>query len=794
MHHKPTNDQKPTIMKYLFTILAACFLLVDTLSAQTPWNAQWIALNNPLDRGTQYGVYYFRKSIDLANKPSKFIIHISADNHYKLYVNGQLASIGPARGSFYNWNYETVDIAPYLTSGKNTVAALVWNEGEYKPEYQLSLRTAFIIQGNTAAEEILNTNTSWKCVEDKAYKPVFGYFLAINGQFVDMNKTITGWNSPKQDDSTWPQAEALFPGQPKGFSDGFGYILVPSSLPPMELTYQPITLMRKVSGFEPETQLNLKLPLTIPAHKKITVLLDQTYETNAYTTIAFSGGKGAGISLSYAEALYDKGSNFARKSNRNETDGKEFRGLTDTLVSNGRKAQTYTSFLFRTYRYMQLAVQTEDEPLVIDSLYGTFTAYPFKAQAIFNTDNAEIKQILDIGWRTARLNAFDNYFTGQYYERLQYIGDARIQALISYYYSNDDRLTRNALNQIDQSRIPDGITLSRFPTQSTQIIPPFSLLYIGMLHDYWMYRNDSNFIKDKLTGVREILHFFDKYQQADGSLIHPPYWSFVDWANGKGWGFGTPPQSIDGGSAILDMQLLWAYQQAAEMEERIGLPLNSDMDIRKAAQLKQTIQQKYWDAGRKLYSDTKEKTTFSQHANALALLTGVVNDTDKLAFSKRLIADSSLTKCSLYFDYYLHEALVAGGLGNDYMAWLGPWRESIRLGLTTWAEEPDLYKTRSDCHAWASSPNIEFFKTVLGISSNAPGFKQVKIEPHLGTLKKVSGEMPHPDGKISVSYELPHGTHSKWKINITIPENTSGVFIWQGKTYELKGGANSFNI
>lgn len=782
-------------MKYLLTLLSvfiaqSCYCqFADTLRTDRAWNAQWIALNNPFDRGTGYGVYYFRKSINLPGKPAKFIIHLSADNHYKLYVNGKLASIGPARGSFYNWNYETVDIASYLITGKNTVAAVVWNEAEYRPEYQLSLRTSFILQGNTADEEILNTDNTWKCMEDKAFKPVWGYFLSISGQSVDMNKAIANWNSQRFDDSSWPVAANLFAGQPKGLSDGFGYILVPSTLPPMEMTYQPVTVVRSASGMQLPSAL--KLPLTIPAHKKVIILLDQTYETNAYPTINFSGGRGGGISIGYAEALYDKGSNFTRKSNRNEVEGKEFRGLTDTLISNGATGQSYTSFLFRTYRYMRLTVQTEDDPLTIDSLYGTFTAYPFKAAAIFNSDNEEIKQILDIGWRTARLNAFDNYFTGQYYERLQYIGDARIQAMIAYYYSTDDRLTRNALNQIDQSRLTEGVTLSRYPTQSTQIIPTFSLLYIGMLHDYWMYRDDNVFVADKLTGTRAILEFFSKYGQADGSLSHSPYWNFVDWANGKGWGFGTPPQSADGGSSILDMQLLWAYQQAAEMESKIGVQLYADLYSHKAALLKQTIQQKYWDAGKLLYSDTKEKTTFSQHANALALLTGVVEEQDMLSFSKRLAADSSLTKCSLYFDYYLHEALVKGGLGDDYMSWLGPWRESIKIGLTTWAEEPDLNKTRSDCHAWASSPNVEFFKTVLGINSGTPGFSIVKIEPHLGKLIKVGGEIPHPDGKISVSYIL---NHNKWKIKISLPHNTTGIFIWKGITYALKGDDNSFDI
>jgi hypothetical protein len=89
------------------------------------WNANWIAVPN-VD-GNAYGVFYFRKKVNLPVKPASFIIHVSADNRYKLYVNGILVSLGPARGDTYYWNYETIDLAPYLNQGKNTVSALVFN-------------------------------------------------------------------------------------------------------------------------------------------------------------------------------------------------------------------------------------------------------------------------------------------------------------------------------------------------------------------------------------------------------------------------------------------------------------------------------------------------------------------------------------------------------------------------------------------------------------------------------------------------------------------------------------------
>jgi len=340
---------------------------------------------------------------------------------------------------------------------------------------------------------------------------------------------------------------------------------------------------------------------------------------------------------------------------------------------------------------------------------------------------------------------------------------------------------------MDHSRLAEGVTRSCYPSQGTQIISTFSLWYICMLHDYWMYRGDDKFVKDKLVGERAILDFFSKYQQADGSIKNMPYWAFVDWVGNLSGGV----KGKDGSAAIYDLQLLWAYQWAAEMEGKVGLKDLSILYTQKAEQLKATINRKYWDPAKKLYADTREKDEFSQHANALAILTNTANKADVPTICHNMLTDSTLKQCSIYFKYYLHQALIKGDLGDDYMDWLSIWKDNIKMGLTTWAEYSDLKLTRSDCHAWGSSPNIEFYRTVLGIDSYAPGFSKIKIEPHLGTLTNVSGEIPHPGGKVAVAYALQNG---KWKINISLPNKTTGVLIWKGKTLLLNAGNNSFLI
>jgi hypothetical protein len=111
-----------------------------------------------------------------------------------------------------------------------------------------------------------------------------------------------------------------------------------------------------------------------------------------------------------------------------------------------------------------------------------------------------------------------------------------------------------------------------------------------MLHDYWMYRPDSSFIQEKLPGSRQVLQFFHRYQQADGSLKNVPYWIFTDWVdNQKGWRSGMAPVGKNGESAVLDLQLLWTYQLAAEMEERMGLKELAREYRGRAAQLQRTV-------------------------------------------------------------------------------------------------------------------------------------------------------------------------------------------------------------
>ncbi len=758
---------------------------------QKNWRAQWITVPEASPEG--YGVYYFRKSFDITEVPESFPIHVSADNRYKLYVNEKLVSVGPARGDLLHWNFETIDLATYLKVGKNVIAAKVWNEGEWRPLANISAQTAFILNGGNSDAVVVKTGENWKCFRDEGYAPIpvimNTAFFAGPGELVDMNKSVSGWEKISFNDSEWTNAEVLGNGMPKsklGYGRPNSWMLVSSSLPQMELTYQRLKAVRKSEGVKvPAVFPKEKSQFTIPANTQCSIVLDQEELTNAYLTLNFSKGKNSAISLDYAEGLFTK---YPHKGNRNEIDGKIFIGKKDSIISNGGQDQQFTTLSFRTYRYIQLKVKTQNEPLVINDIYGTYTAYPFELHASLDTDNKELKQIFDIGWRTARLCAYETYMDCPYYELLQYIGDTRIQAMVSLYNSGDDRLVKNFINQIDYSRQPEGITMSRYPSSMPQYITPFSLWYIGSVYDYMMYGSDLGFVKGKLNGIRQILEYFEQFQQEDGRVKDLPWWNFTDWVNVKGWPLGARKAGKDGCSALIDLQLLMAYQAAADLEKELGFKEIYQSYLQKVEKLKAAIKANYWDGSKQLYADESEKTLFSQHANAMAILTGVTTKEESVHLGKQLLTDSTLAPASIYFKYYLHQALTKAGYGDQYTEWLDIWRENIKLGLTTWAEDSGVERARSDCHAWGASPNIEFFRVILGIDSDAPGFSKVKIEPHLGDIKEIGGEMPHPNGIIKVHYAK---SRDKLKTVISLPENTTGRFIWCGKEYNLKEGENS---
>jgi alpha-L-rhamnosidase len=769
-------------------------------SAEQDWTAQWIT--SPSGPQRDASVLHFRKTIELTQVPKHYSVQVSADNQFILYVNQQQAGFGPSHSDLGHWRYETYDIAPLLHSGTNVLAAVVWNFGVLTPLAQISDRIGFVLQGKDEAERNANTDATWQVEEEKGIQVLptpravrNHYYVAEPAERIDGRAFDWSWDGDASDGAQWRQAQPIGRATPYGsVAQENNWQLTPDPLPPMERTLTPAGHVVRAEGITlpsgfPDTGF------TVPAHSKATILVDNSHLTTGYPELTVSQGRGATIRLTYAEALID---DKGEKGNRNDITGKHILGIFDEFIPDGSASRTFMPLGWKTWRYLQLDIETADQPLEVEKLQNWFTAYPFEQRGRFDSDDPSLKHIWDVGWRTARLDAHDTYMDTPYYERMQYIGDTRIQALISYTVGGDDRLAQQAIQAFNNSRIPEGITRSRYPSSVRQIIPTFSLLWVGMVHDFWMYRSDDAFVRAQLAGTRMVLDWFLKYQRPDGLLGNIPWWPFVDW--GKDFKGGDPPEDADGGSSVITLQFIEALRNAVELESALGEPARAER-YRSAAQLAaQAVYKLCSNQQYGLLADTPAQTHYSQHANILGVWLDVIPReqqkevlTDILSTSDAGFTASrpmpSMTSATYYFRFYLAQAIDHAGMGGQYLQLLGPWRKMLALGLTTWAEQPE--PTRSDSHAWSAHPNYDLLTIVAGIRPGSPGFKNVIVSPHLGSLEHVVATMPSPTGDIEAEYTR------KGNIilgRIKLPPGASGELHWHGKILSLHEGRQELQL
>lgn len=776
-------------------VLAPDPIVPQAMRPDRGWRARWIA---PPDVSlTDRGVFLFRRELVLPEAPGRFVVSISADNRYRLFVNGERVAFGPQAGEPMHWYFDTIDLGPWLKAGRNVIAAQVWNHGSQRPHAQMSVATGLIVQGDGAAGALVDTGTpGWTVFAHGGWQPLpidrdalRAFIVVAPGDDVDGTRHPWGWELPGFDDAAWRKPRVMENGIPVGVGTEVERWLAPRTLPLLEEVPQRFRAVRRVSGgTPPEGFVEGRAPWMVPAHSEVRVILDHGHETNAFPRLTVSGGRGAAVELAYAEALVD---GDGRKGNRDDVEGRTLVGVADRFRPDGAAGRTFSTLEYRTYRYVEVRVTTGDEPLTIDDLAADFTGYPFHLNARFGSDEPALGRIWETGWRTARLCAWDTYMDCPYYERLQYVGDTRIQALISLYLSGDDRLVRNAIEQFDRSRIPDGLTQSRYPSRNPQIIGPFSLLWIGMVHDYWMLRDAPAFVQARMKGVSGVISWFEERLDPTTMLLGPlPYWSFVDWAPAWPWDHeiragGEPPGARTGGSSILSLQFAIALEEGADLARAFGRQEEADERSRLAAAIRQAVMARCWDPQRHIVADTPDRARFSQHANALAVLSGAVQGGEARALIERTLTDATLVPCTVYFRFYLLRAMKRAGLGDRYLDELGPWHDMLALGLSTFAERPE--PSRSDCHAWSASPVYELLATVCGVEPASPGFRTVRIEPNLGRLKRVDGAVPHPSGMIRLALKRTGGSLAG---TIELPGGLSGTYVHGERTILLKPGRN----
>ncbi len=772
------------------------------------WKAHWIM--HPDVQPQSHAVVLFRKNFNLQEKPDSFIIHVSADNHYRLFVNGKYILRGPARGDLAHWFYETVDIADYLQPGKNVIAAEVVNWGPKRSFSYFSQMTSFIMQGDTKAEEIVNTHGgTWKCMHNKAHYPKivdwmtdrstidFGLYTGNPTDSIRGDQYPWGWETTGYDDNDWlPSKWADVAGGREtqhagGILYSGGKLLVPRTVPLLQEKPVPFHDVRSTIGLaEGDSYIDDMGSLVIPANEYVMILIDQKHLTMGYPELVTSGGKDAIIQAMYAENLIVD--HKSPKGNRNEIVGKYMVGLKDVFVSDGGKNRMFKPTYIRTFRYIQLNIETFNEPLVIENYYHMECRAPLELNASFSTGNELTYWIMDAGWRTVSICAQDYLLSDAYYEQMQYTGDSRVHNLSLLTLSGDDRLTRNALVQFDQSRIPEGLTYACYPNAFHLIIPSYSLIWIDQIHDYMYWKADREYISQFKLGIENVLSWFEKKMQPNGLMGPMDWWGALAWP--RHYKKGESPTIYEGNNTLYTLHYAYTLRHAADIFSFLGDHSKAREYSTRANKICKAVNRQCRN-NEGFYTESPDSELVSQITNIMAILAGAVKGRKARDLMEQLLEPKDwFGQVDLFLHVYLFEAMNRTGLQEHFHRELSEWQLMKERGLTTFVEVPLEWgeeNQRSECHPWSSSPNYFFFRSVCGINPLEPGHKTIEIAPVFGEYEKIKAIYPHHLGNIEINLIR---NDSQLKGNIIIPEGMEATFRWGRKRIKLNPGMQEIRL
>ncbi|MEM6344577.1 MAG: family 78 glycoside hydrolase catalytic domain [Bacteroidota bacterium] len=769
-------------------LLLAC----NTLFAEIV--PHWISY--PSANNTTYGVYHFRKQFSLDTVPDSLWIAISADNRYRLFVNGRSVCFGPAKGDLQTYKYDQVDIQAFLEEGQNVIAVLVFNLGQDKPMSFFSNQTAFFLTPISPQFDYLSTNQVWKVYQNPAYEPItyqemlfdkrwfYGYYACGPGDRLDVAQYPHGWAMPSFDDQEWPKAEALH------FEGSAPWPLMARNIPFMRVGEPIWPQIRQIEGFEtlanwPQDQHKL----VIPPHTKAKVLLDFEHLSMGYPELDLKGGENSQIRIRYAEALYEK---FNLKAHRDSIKGLEMFGVWDELITDG------TDFRFiplwkRCFRYVQLEIQTNDEALHIERYVNRYSGYPYEDLAEFHCDNDTLNQIFEMCRRTLEMCSGETYYDTPFYEQMSYGGDNRPIAALSTYLTTDDRLLREMLRIYPQSANPaTGLMTSAYPSRFPFDHGSWSLVWVQTIYDYFQYRADSSFVKTFIEPIEGVLNYYARHMDESTNLLgYLPERNFIDWSIDQ----GRVPRTSESGECVHSTMMSLCYLQSLQTSIKLYQALGENHKAQRweliAAKLKAGIKIHCWNEERQLYQDAPDRTLFSQHSNVLAILCGLDSPDAQRLLMQKILEEEFDEYASSYFSYYLFCAMQQTGREGAILDQMGFWYDFIERGHSTVGETGFASHDRSDCHAWSAHPAHFFLASVVGMRPAGLASKEITFVPHLGKLNRVEASLPHPAGRIKVHYQR---QGELVKTNITLPTGLVGKLIWEDKTFFLQSGPNHLQI
>ena len=396
------------------------------------------------------------------------------------------------------------------------------------------------------------------------------------------------------------------------------------------------------------------------------------------------------------------------------------------------------------FRFARLDYLGDDESVGIVAVRAVSKYRDIPYLGSFNCSDDRLNQIWKTGAYTVHLNMQEYLWDGIKRDRLVWIGDMHPEVMTVGTVFGDHEVVRKSLDYVR-----DGTS----PSDWMNGICSYSLWWIIIQHHLYQWYGDMGYLQEQKDYMAKLLE--NVLSNINGSKEAYREGRFIDWPS------NDQPDVIHAGLQALTVR---ALEAGAEMSRLLGDGF---------------LTEKCAETAKKMREYVPDHVGNSQAAALLA----IEDMMDPEEASKIIIANGP-EKFTSFMGYYLIEALAKGGHYTEAMDLISKyWGKMIDLGATTFWEDFNYKDAQnaarideivpegkfdihadggawcyvglrhSFCHGWASGPTTWLSRHVLGIEPVGVGFKQVKVEPHLGDLEWAEGTFPTPYGVIKVSHK-----------------------------------------
>lgn len=673
----------------------------------------------------------FRKTVHLPGVPGEMIANIAVDSKYWLWINGKMVVFegglkrGPAPGATY---YDQVDIAPYLEKGENTIALLVWHFGKNGFSHVNSGTAALLFCAQGANLSIVS-DKSWQCSVYRAYQnteaPFPNYRLSESNIRFDARKELAGWNMPDFSGKLGASIE----------------IVAPNEMPFGKLVARPIP-MWKDGGLT-------DYPEVIKNEKGDTIRCRLPYNCQVTPYLHVKAPAGLVVGM-----LTD-----------NYTGGSANNVRAEYMTREGE--QEYESFGWMNGHEVLYVVPAGVEVLGVK--YRE-TGYNADMKGSFACDDDFYNELWKRSARTLYITMRDNYMDCPDRERAQWWGD-EVNELGEAFYVLDPRgwqLATKGIYELMNWQRPDGVIASPVPSLNwCKELPLQMLASVGWYGFYTQafYSDDYSFVPHIYDGLKKYLHEVWQVDDQGMPVVRPSDWNWGDW--------GTD----------VDMEVLttcW-YYLALKAEKEFALHLRKLYDANQIGEMMKRISAafdaRYWNG--KAYRSKLHNGETDDRAQAMAVVSGLAPAGRYKALLKVFKKEYH---ASPYMEKYVMEALFMMGEPEFALKRMRDrYAKMMSYPYTTlfegWGIGAEGFGGGTINHAWSGGPLTILSQKLCGIEPLAPGFKQFRVAPQLGSLNKASAVVPTLYGDIRV--DIRQQDH-KLGIQVVVPQGTTAVVALPG--------------